>query len=353
VRRRGVIFAAAGIALLAGGLNGWACSCVARATCGSARYGTVDFIGEILSGRLVPSNGIVGGNADSYLTRSQQVLVEIRIIESFRGPQKPGDIVSIRTGQGGGDCGYPFKLGKKFLIDATEENGTLYTGICSLTAPVDEATVEIESLRRLAAGQRVPDLTGLLYKVSSTSEDWDKRPLAGIQAQLASLSGKKLSATAITNSEGVFSFTQVPSGRYQLSLLLPQDLSPVYANFGRTNEKDEIPPLTIPASDRSSAACHVEVYVDSSASISGMIKAPRPGPVAGWVNADTVKPDRTPWSTVLSATPAADGSFRLAHLPPGRYQIKFTAREGFVEGVPQIIVLGDGEKRTGVVLAAK
>ena len=45
-----------------------------------------------------------------------RVLFEVRVIESFRGTANAGDIVGVRTGFGGGDCGYTFKIGGKYLI---------------------------------------------------------------------------------------------------------------------------------------------------------------------------------------------------------------------------------------------
>jgi hypothetical protein len=301
---------------------------------------------------LVDSDGLTEDRVDSSLARSQQVLVEFRVIESLRGPQKDGDIIHLRTGLGGGDCGYPFKLGSKFLVDATERNGTLYTGICSLTAPIEQSGVEIESLRMIKAGLRVPDVTGVLYKVSITSDGQNKEPLQGIDISLAARAGE-VSLRASTDSLGRFSFPQLPSGAYRVSLGLPPNLSPAFTSFGRTTEQDEVPSLSIQSGMVGGAACHVEIIVDSAASVSGVVKASGSAPLDGWVNADAVRPDGTPWNTVLSAVPSPNGAFRLAHLPPGRYRIQFTSRAGFVAGLPQVIDLRDGEQRSGLILIAK
>jgi hypothetical protein len=44
--------------------------------------------------------------------------------------------IFLSTGRGGGDCGYEFKVGKKYLVYATGENN-LSTSICSRTAPAE------------------------------------------------------------------------------------------------------------------------------------------------------------------------------------------------------------------------
>ncbi|MGD0940707.1 MAG: hypothetical protein ABR905_13465 [Terracidiphilus sp.] len=329
-----------------------ACSCTQRPTCGLARYGDVDFIGEVLSGHLVDDDGLTGAGADSRMTHPQQVLVEIRVIESFRGPQKAGTIIHLRTGLGGGDCGYRFKLGGKFLIDAMGIRGNLYTGICSLTAPDEEVGSEIETLRELAAGQRMPDVDGFLYKVNASSVDPKKKPLQGISISLMAKAGQALYQTS-SDSQGRFIFIEIPGGTYTVSLGLPDDLSPAFTNFGRTTDQDEMPNLVVPSGGLGGANCHVEMYVDSAASISGVVKSPGNTSLDGWVNADNVKPGGTPWDTVLSSVPSPNGVFRLAHLPPGRYQIQFTSRAGFVKGDPQIVELRDGERKSGIVLTAK
>ena len=90
-----------------------------------------------------------------------EVLFQVCVIESFRGSQKAGEIVSVQTGSGGGDCGYEFRIGAKYLIDASRQNDVFFTTICTLTAPVEQSEVELRALRNIAAGQRVPDLTGV------------------------------------------------------------------------------------------------------------------------------------------------------------------------------------------------
>lgn len=51
----------------------------------------------------------------------------------------PMDFVCIRTGLGGGDCGYRFELGRRYKIFARLSRGSLLgfeTGICDETSPL-------------------------------------------------------------------------------------------------------------------------------------------------------------------------------------------------------------------------
>jgi hypothetical protein len=89
------------------------------------------------------------------------------------------------------------------------------------------------------------------------------------------------------------------------------------------------------------------------ARISGVIKFPDGKQADGWVNADTVTTDGSPWNTVETAIPDSNGAFRLGQLNPGKYQIQFTRRQAFVQGEPQVLDLKEGERKTGVVLTAR
>lgn len=64
-------------------------------------------------------------------------------------PLKGGDAqtVVILTGLGGGDCGYPFDVGREYLVYAYGED-PYHTGICSRTQRADGAVEELETLRR-------------------------------------------------------------------------------------------------------------------------------------------------------------------------------------------------------------
>lgn len=77
-----------------------------------------------------------GGNGS--FSRIRAVALELH--QAWRGLAHPNAI--IFTGLGGGDCGYPFEVGKSYLVFAShaasgaEVPGALYTSICTATRPV-------------------------------------------------------------------------------------------------------------------------------------------------------------------------------------------------------------------------
>src|SRR5262245_51007550 len=186
----------------------WACSCVLHSACGANRYQAADFVGEVLTGRVAPSDDKLGG-----------VLFEVRVIESFRGAEKAGEIVSVRTGFGYGDCGYPFKVGAQYLIDASRENEMFRTSVCSLTAPLGNSEAELRTLRRIAAGQRPPDLVGVLMRGTERDEGGTATPtpLPGVAVEAKLIAGGSAEKT-ITDEFGSFAFERLPQGKYELIL---------------------------------------------------------------------------------------------------------------------------------------
>ncbi len=277
-----------------------------------------------------------------------RVLFQVRVIESFRGTQKVGDIVGVRTGFGGGDCGYPFKIGGKYLIDASKKGDMFFTGICSLTEPIDGSEVELRSLRRTADRERPPDLVGVLMRGTETDDGEALTPLSRVAVEARSIAAGRAEKT-MTDGVGSFTFANLPEGTYDLILGLPNNLSAAYSDAGIVSE-DQMPSISIKRRNDHSAECHIRIVVEPSGSIRGVVQSSRNVSIDGWVNADTVTTDDKPWNTVRTAVPAPDGKFSLVHLKPGRYIVQFTSRAGFVRGNRQMIELKDGERRKGVVL---
>jgi hypothetical protein len=74
------------------------------------------------------------------------MLVSFDISRSYSGQQSK--TLQVRTGLGGGDCGYPFEVGKQYLVYAFKnESGEFSTGICSPTGPLEDSKAVIASLR--------------------------------------------------------------------------------------------------------------------------------------------------------------------------------------------------------------
>ncbi|HEX8694280.1 MAG TPA: hypothetical protein VF746_17800 [Longimicrobium sp.] len=75
--------------------------------------------------------------------------VVVRVVERWKGAEAA--TVVVRTGMGGGDCGYPFERGREYLIyTRAAQNSELATGICTRTNRIEHAGEDLRELRALA-----------------------------------------------------------------------------------------------------------------------------------------------------------------------------------------------------------
>jgi hypothetical protein len=80
------------------------------------------------------SNAIFSGEALRIIKNpnSSFVTVKFRVDKNWKG--KNSSILSVTTGIGGGDCGYGFEIGKKYLVYTYGSNVEFFVSICSRTA---------------------------------------------------------------------------------------------------------------------------------------------------------------------------------------------------------------------------
>ncbi len=72
--------------------------------------------------------------------------VSFEVLRPYRGAEDKR--VKVRTGLGGGDCGFDFETSKKYLVFAYQDgSGELSTGICSSTALLEESQSNLAYLR--------------------------------------------------------------------------------------------------------------------------------------------------------------------------------------------------------------
>ena len=112
------------------------------------------------------------------------LLVRFRVQERFRGATD--NIVEVSTGRGGGDCGYPFQVGEAYLVYAFKagDSGTVRTGICSRTRPLEKASDDLEFLRALPNQPPGATIFGKVTLHEESSTGWQSTPMAGIQVSI-------------------------------------------------------------------------------------------------------------------------------------------------------------------------
>ena len=189
-----------------------ACTCVTGIPlCESVWMNDVAFSGEVLSvGRISNPTGELSGS----------VRVRFRVFESWRS--KVPDEVEVKTGLGGGDCGYTFMKGMTYLVYADSRTGGLRTSICSRTRPLSQAAEDIAYLKGTAA---TSSEAGRIFGTVQYERRWDPKggttPERLIAAYPVTLSDGKQTWKAVTDSSGRYEFI-VPAGTYTITLTTPE-----------------------------------------------------------------------------------------------------------------------------------
>ena len=142
----------------------------------------------------------------------------------FRG-DLGGREVEVLTGFGDADCGYPFKIGKQYLVYASRwgKEQKLYAGICSRTRLLTEAEEDLAYLRNLPRENTGGKILVNVTKLTSPLDDDGQLEFAqmpGLRVT-AERDNKRLEGT--TNEKGTYEFTGLSPGKYNVRVYYSAD----------------------------------------------------------------------------------------------------------------------------------
>jgi hypothetical protein len=224
----------------------------------------------------------------------------------FRG-DLGGREVEVMTGFGDADCGYPFKVGKQYLVYASHwgKDQKLYAGICSRTRLLSEAEEDLAYFRNLprenTGGKILVDVTKLTTPVQDDSR-FDLTKMSGLRVT-AERDNKRLEGT--TDEKGAHEFTSLSPGKYKVRIYFSDD--------SKDSEEYEVDVV-----DRGCASAAF-LYRDDG-EIEGKVVDANGQPVRG------VKVDLIRLEDAASDSPKGkirftndEGKYVLRDVPPGKY----------------------------------
>lgn len=235
-------------------------------------------------------------------------LVTFTVERALRGVE--GISIAVTTGMGGGDCGYGFKTGERYLVYAYKaQDGQLRTGICSRTRPIAEATEDlqfVEGLRTASAGARV---SGTITHWENDLADGSSRqygPVTDVHVQLRGSAGAR---EARTDDKGRYEITGILPGNYELQIFPPAKFSSKYL---RTDVNL--------ADTRACAVADFSIRFDGR--VSGVVRAAS-GQPADRVTIQLVASRADPRRPVRQITATSDsaGFYEISEVPPGEYVV--------------------------------
>lgn len=146
----------------------------------------------------------------------------------YRGSES--ETLKVKTGWGGGDCGFDFVTGKEYLVYADQlDDGTLEAGICSHTKSLQEAGPELRVLRGEPASSE--DLLDQKVYYEQVSSKWtgtacgkvtaaSGKPLKDVSLELIPVREGPFQGEgdhAIAEANGSFCFKYVDPEKFLLS----------------------------------------------------------------------------------------------------------------------------------------
>ncbi len=246
-------------------------------------------------------------------------LVTLSVSRNYRGVAER--TVRVETGLGGGDCGFPFEIGKQYLVLAQKVgSGLVATNICSGTALLEDSQANLAYLRGdpvpESATSQAPGNTGqLCVRVvrDGTAKDDDD----GVAVLAVGTASPLPVYEAESDGKGMCCAAHVRPGKYIL-LFAPDwpDSPATFAYYPGVMKASEATQIDVQAGQALSLVFRIPRQ--STHSVRGRVAisnhSPLPDSKVGLISAD--QPFSGP---MYAADVGEDGSFYMPKVLPGRY----------------------------------
>lgn len=269
----GILFV---IALASANAN--ACSCVTpRSPCESFGSASAVFVGTVISG--------------------ERGAFKFSVEQAYSGVS--GTQVEVFTGLGGGDCGFYFEIGRRYLVYAYRHQDKLGTNICTRTKPFEIAREDLAFLGSLSSAASGVTLSGEVRHGDIKGKFVPSDATVIVQGELQRKEVRP-------DAEGKFSVSGLSPGKFKVSLKLPDKFT---ASYHQDQE--------LMVTDRGCAS--VMWFVTDNGRISGRVVTVEGLPVAK-IEVSLVDPAKLD-ETITSARTDEEGKFKFGPLEPGRYLV--------------------------------
>jgi len=191
-----------------------ACICGDISPCQAYARASTVFIGLVVKISPAKVEGSLPPQAISTTLMSHVDSVQFRVKEVFLGVRESEIVIS----GGGTTCDYSFKVGEEYLVYAYHgtDGRTLYTDICSRTAPLTEAAPDLFYLRGITKSPSGSTVSGTVRREGYSAKRGmpTSEPIARARVIFESANGR---FTGITDGKGSFELKSLPMGRYKVS----------------------------------------------------------------------------------------------------------------------------------------
>jgi hypothetical protein len=240
-------------------------------------------------------------------------------LEAFTGGEGRAR-VEVQTAGAPARCGSRFASGREYLVYATRAaDGTLITGSCSRTRPIDRAAEDLAYISNVISGVVLGSVrTSVVLRTRNLATGRDAvRPLANAAVTLRR---GDFSIGGSTNSAGLASFANLAPGVYDASVTPSRD-----GEFRTT-----LSPAELELADARACAVLTAVVIPNG-HISGRVVNERGAPVEGLtveLAAVNARGQISPAGEIRRAVTTRDGFYEMNDIPPGRFLVGVNVRGG-------------------------
>lgn len=280
-----------------------ACSCLGeRPACEEFGAAKAVFIGKVIGAKEQRQER----NDDGSTTNYDVGEIYFKVEEAFQGVK--GTRVVIHSGTGGGDCGYWFQRGQRYLVYAYgASQDSLGTNICTRTRLLEHADEDLAFLRNLprkGIGARIYGSVAAALKDPKSNGSRTAKPLDGV---IVKIEGPRHTFEAVTDGNGQYEVSGIPAGKYK-----------VYAVVPDYYRQDEYWERNIELNDRGCARENFVAQNDSR--ITGHVFKPD-GTALAKANVELMPVELETIQRLRGDETWADekGKYELEEIPPGRY----------------------------------
>ena len=255
--------------------------------------------------RSIEVRAVVYERIEGMITRK---LVRFSIERAARGVQ--GLEIEVWTGMYEGDCGYGFKIGRRYVVYARRlKDGTLNASSCSRTRPVSEARDDLAYLSALGLAGTGARVSGAVKYQNFFVKPSGRAKPEGVTDVQVFVRGSAGVFSATTDAEGRYAINAVPPGAYEIEVLPPA----VFTKLGLWGSFDIKDPR----------ACQVQdFWLHYAGRIVGAVLDASGQPAAGVrvEIAPSAAPEE-PLRWIFHLPSDANGRFELADIQPGSYVV--------------------------------
>ena len=245
----------------------------------------------------------VGGLVHADLDQGQSTLQATFDVESFRkGAER--SYVLLTTGVGGGDCGFDFEIGKKYLVYAhADDSGQLSTGICSGTRLLEESHANLLPTKFcghvVARGLDLEDSQIFLLRTGNNS------PIPSDEAEVG--------------RDGSFCFVGAKPGNYHLVFTCRAGDSPTsFVFFPGVTNRSEASTIEL-RGGQSPSDLAFNVPLQPTFSVSGNVRLPSKAGLPTESKVLLVSADPASFLVGYSRNVDSGGTFDFPRVLPGKY----------------------------------